>query len=143
MEESEEEEDEEEEEKKKLPRKQTAKAAAAAAAAAIKRKAIAAAKLPRKPKVKHPNAALAPVDSKHEAKPGIKRKAAQPEGSSLRNRAAKKVTMTAKLTAFRENLLLPPAKIPEAGDFSKLLAGRGRGGRGRGAPRGRGAFPAY
>ena len=125
-----------------MPRKRKAKAAAAAAAAASKHKAKAAGKPSRKTKAKQPNATQAPLDTKPEATPRLKRKAAQPEGSSMRNRTVKKVSMTEKLTAFRVNLNLQPTKIPEGGDFSELLGGRGRGAPLRGA-RGRGAFPAY
>ena len=143
VENSEPEDDEEEVKKKKLPRKQKATAAATAAAAAIKHKAKAAGKPSRKTKAKQPSATLASLDTKPEAMPGMKRKAAQPAGSSMRNRTVKQVSMQEKLTAFRMNLNLPPAKkIPEGGDFSELLGGRGRGAPGRGA-RGRGAFPAY
>ena len=109
----------------------------------MKRKAKAAGKPSRKTKAKRPSATLSFLDTKPGAMPGIKRKAAQPAGSSMRNRTVKQVSMQEKLTAFRMNLNLPPAKkIPEGGDFSELLGGRGRGAPGRGA-RGRGAFPAY
>ena len=62
----------------------------------------------------------------------------------MRNRMVKKLSMTDKLTAFRQNLNLTPAPIPAGSDFSELLGGRGRGVCGRGA-RGSAAFrmPAY